>query len=142
MAKPDSIKKFDLLYIGSVVVGLLGIVFGWDMMMDQMNAEMATQGIEADSGIGSGAIIAGVVFGVGISMALWFLISILRIEFVKWILILFVLWSIFGIFVGLSTTGFDMMQITGIVSTIMSIAAIYMLFQPDAKEWFAAKRGA
>ena len=141
MAKPDSIKKFDLFYLGSIVVGLLGIVFGWDMMMEQMNADFVAQGLEPDSGIATGAIIGGTVLGIVISLALWFLISVSRIEFVKWILALFVLWSLFTMAVGISATGFDMVQITGIVSTILSIAAIYMLFKPDAKEWFAAKRG-
>lgn len=140
MAKPDSIKKFDWLYLGSVAVGLLGIVFGWDGMMEQLNAEFAAQGLDVDSGIGTGAIIGGIAFGIIISLALWFLISVLKIEFVKWILLLFVLYSVFSLFVAISTTGFDITQITGIVSTIMSIAAIYMLFRPDAKEWFAAKR--
>ena len=141
MAKPDSIKKFDYLYIGSIVVGALGLLLGWGALMDQVNAELAAQGLEPEGGFATGAIIGGFVFGTALSLALWFLVSVLRIEFVKWILLAFLLYGLFTMFVGVSQTGFDLVQVFGIISTIMSAAAIYMLFRPDAKEWFAAKRG-
>ena len=141
VAKPDSIRKFDWLYLGSIVVGMIGLALGWGTLTEQMNQEFIAQGIEPDSSIATGALIGGFAIGTAISLALWFLISVLRIEFVKWILVLFVLWSLVSLAGGIALSGFDMIQISGIVSTIMSIAAIYMLFQPDAKEWFAAKRG-
>lgn len=141
MGKPDSIKKFDYLYLGSIVVGLLGLVLGWGTLMEQMNAEMAKSGLDPESGAAYGAIIGGVIFGTLISLALWFLISVLRIEFVKWILILFAMWGVFSILTGTAAGMVGMVEIAGIVSTIMSLAAIWMLFKPDAKEWFAAKRG-
>lgn len=141
MQKPQSMKMFDFLYLGSIVVGLLGLILGWDILVEQMNAELATQGVESDVEMATAAIIGGAAFATAINLALWFLVSILRIEFVKWILALFLAWGIYSMLVGIASVGFSLEQITGIISTIMSIAAIYMLFQPDAKEWFAAKRG-
>ena len=141
MTKPASIKKFDYLYIGSVVIGLIGLIIGWDSLVALMDAEFAAQGLDPEGSFSTTTIIAGFAFGTAISLALWFLISVLRIEFVKWILVLFTVWGVFSLVVGLATTGFAVNQISGIISTIMSVAAIYMLFQPDAKAWFAAKRG-
>ena len=141
MTKPASIKKFDYLYIGSVVIGLIGLIIGWDSLVALMDAEFAAQGLDPEGSFATTTIIAGFAFGTAISLALWFLISVLRIEFVKWILVLFTVWGVFSLVVGIATTGFAVNQISGIISTIMSVAAIYMLFQPDAKAWFAAKRG-
>ena len=142
MAKPDSIRKFDWLYLGSLAVGLLGLWLGWDSVMAQINTELAAEGVAMESDIPTAAIIGGALIGVVISLILWMLISVFRIEFVKWILILFTAYSILSIVGGLAVGGFDMVQISGIISTLMSIAAIVMLFRPDAKAWFDEKRAA
>lgn len=142
MQKPDSMKKFDLLYLGSLAVGLIGLALGWDGLVEQMNAEFVAQGLEPESGFATGAIIGGFVLGIGISVALWFLVSIVRIEFVKWILVLFTAYGVLSLVGGIALAGFDPIQISGIISTLMSIAAVWMLFRPDSKEWFAAKKGA
>ena len=142
MAKPDSIRKFDWLYLGSLAIGLLGLVLGWDSIMTQMNEQMAAEGVALEGSVPTAAIIGGALIGTAISLALWFLISVLRIEFIKWILIVFVVYSVFSILGGLALTGFDLVQISGIISTILSIAAIAMLFRADAKAWFADKRAA
>ncbi len=140
MAKPESIRKFDLFYLGSIVVGLIGLALGWDSVAAEMNRQMAEDGIALDSGVSTTAIIGGVAFGTAISLALWFLISVLRIEFVKWILALFTAYSVLSILVGMTAGNFGTVQIAGIVSTIMAVVAIYMLFRPDAKAWFEEKR--
>lgn len=142
MPKPRSMKTFDLLYLGSLAVGLIGLVLGWDGLVEQMNAEFVAQGLEPESGFATGAIIGGFVLGIGISIALWFLVSVIRIEFVKWIIVLFTIYSVVSLAGGIAAAGFDPIQISGIVSTLMAIAAIVMLFQPESKEWFAAKKGA
>ena len=135
--KPASIKKFDLLYIGSIIVGLVGFALNYGAIVDQANAEMAAQGVE---GVGSGLIVASLLFGIVISLALWFLVSILRIELVKWIIALFTAWSVFSYAISFDPE-IDLSIIFGLVSTVMTLAAIYFLFQPDAKAWFEEKRG-
>lgn len=139
--KPASIKKFDLLYLGSVAVGLLGVFLGWDMMMAQVNAEMARSGTELQGmeGVMSGALVGGIAIGIGISLLLWALISVWRIDFAKWILILFIAWGAISLLRG-PTDWAGTNAILGAVSTLMGAAAIYFLFQPDAKEWLTAKK--
>ncbi len=135
MGKPDSIRKFDWLYLGSVVVGLLGLALNWGSVSGQVNAELGADTANV-------ALIGGLVLGTGISVALWFLVSVLRIELVKWVLIVMVLWTLVTMPIGIASAGgLGLTNITGIVSTIMTIAAIWFLFQADAKAWFAEKRG-
>jgi len=76
--KPASIKKFDKLYLGSILVSLIGIVFGWDTMMTDMNTQIAASGTAVDGmgGIVSGAAIGGIALGLGISLLLWALVSV------------------------------------------------------------------
>ena len=54
---------------------------------------------------------------------------------------LFTAWSVISVLTAIITGSFNVSQISGIISTVMAVAAIYMLFQPDAKAWFAEKRG-
>ncbi|WP_369026410.1 hypothetical protein [Qipengyuania sp. RANM35] len=136
--KPASVKKFDMLYLGSVAVGLVGVALNYGNIVDAANAEMAAQGLEAT--MGGGVIVVSLLFGVVISLALWFLVSVLRIEMVKWIIALFTGWSVVS-YIASFDSRMDPSIISGLVSTVMTVAAIYFLFQPDAKAWFAEKRG-
>ena len=135
--KPGSIRKFDWLYLGSIAVSLLGFVFNYDTIADQTNAELAAQGIE---GLSTGVLIGGLLFGTAISLALWFMISILRIELAKWLLLLLTAWSVLTTATAAASV-FDSSVAWGLISTIMTIVALWFLFQPDAKAWFAEKKG-
>lgn len=137
--KPASIKKFDVLYLGSIVIGLIGFAINYASISQLANAELAAAGAE---GIGAGVLIGGLMFGIAISLGLWFLVSVMRIEFVKWILALFAAYSVLSLLMSLGTEmGGGLNLVFGVLSTLVSIAAIWFLFQPDAKAWFAEKRG-
>ena len=140
--KPASIKKFDMLWLGSIVVGLIGVVFGWDAMMEQVNQEMAASGLPAEDaeGVAMGAAIFGAGIGIGISLLLWALISLFRIEFVKWIVAIFAALGVIQLVLGF-VAGIDTVNaIFGIASTLMGVLAAYFLFNPDATAWFEEKR--
>ncbi len=137
--RPDSIRKFDMLYLGAVALGLINFGIGYETLTAQMNAEMAKTGLETP---GSGILIGGMLLGVLISLALWFIVSRLRIEFVKWILVLFLVWGLITLAIGPSfTDGIGLIDAIALVIYAMHAAAIYFLFRPDAKAWFAEKRG-
>ena len=138
--KPSSIKKFDMLYLGAVVVGLIGFAVNYGAISERANADLAAAGME---GMAGGVMIGGLIFGVAINLALWFLVSVLRIEFVKWILALFAAYSLVSLFLGMNSELVGGLNfVFGAISAAISIAAIWYLFQPDAKAWFAEKRGA
>ena len=100
-------------------------------------ADLAGQGY-AD--MGAGVLIAGVLFGIAISLALWFMISVLRIGLAKWLLVVLTAWSVVTSGVAI-VTNFDATMVWGLVSTVMTVLAIWFLFQPDATAWFAEKKG-
>lgn len=141
--KPDSIRKFDWLYLASIVAGLLGIAIGWDTMTELVDAQLTASGAEGmGEGLRMSAMIGVALLGAAISFALWFLISALRVELIKWILILMVAWTLVTMPASFAKVGgFGPMHVPGAVSTILTIAAIWFLFRPDAKAWFAEKRG-
>ena len=143
MQKPDSIKKFDMLFWASTVVSVIGLVIGWSSMQEIMAAEMA----EVDGALGDGAmqgiVLISFIIGIGINVAIWALISLMRIEFVKWIYIALIAYGLVTMVSGYEDMGgFGMVHIPGVIATILSLLSVWMLFKPDAKEWFAAKRGA
>ncbi|MEG9269547.1 hypothetical protein [Qipengyuania sp. Mu-71] len=135
--KPASIRKFDWLYLGSVAIGLLGVALNYGAIASLTEADLAGQGY-AD--MGAGVLIAGVLFGIAISLALWFMISVLRIGLAKWLLVVLTAWSVVTSGVAI-VTNFDATMVWGLVSTVMTVLAIWFLFQPDATAWFAEKKG-
>lgn len=135
--KPASVKKFDWLYLGSVAVGLAGVVLNYGNLVEAANAEMVAHGGER---MGDGLMAFSLLFVSWFSLALWFLVSVMRVELVKWIIALFTGWSVVS-YISAFDGRMDLPVISGLVSTAMTIAALYFLFQPDAKAWFAEKRG-
>ncbi|MEZ5680961.1 MAG: hypothetical protein R3E14_06650 [Erythrobacter sp.] len=134
--KPASIKKFDWLYLGSVAVGLAGVALNYGNLVEAADAELAAQGVES---MGGGLMAASLLFVSGFSLALWFLISVLRIEVVKWLIAAITAWSLYS-YLGNFEPELDQLVVLQIVSTVMTVAALYFLFQPDAKAWFDEKR--
>lgn len=135
--KPASMKKFDWLYLGSLAVGMAGIGLNFGTLSSQAEAQMTAQGLPD---MASDMLVGGLLFGTAISLGLWVLISILRLELAKWILILLTGWSLLTTARSLDA-GIDGTMAWGLVSTVMTLLSIWFLFQPDSKVWFAEKHG-
>ncbi len=137
--RPASIRKFDLFYLGSLALGVVNFFFGFDMMKAQAAAQLAAN--PSLAGLDAGTImIVSFVIGLAINLGLWALISRLRIELVKWILVLFVLWGLVSL-PALVSNGITLIVALSLLTYALQIAAIVYLFKPDAKAWFAEKRG-
>ena len=126
--QPDSIKKFSLLYLGGLALNLVNIVLVFIM------------GQVAAAGMGIGTLIFGILFGVGIAVGLWYLVIHLRIELVKWVMLAFLALGLLGI-PALLADGLQLTDVLALAVSAIQAAAIYFLFQPDAKAWFAEKNG-
>ena len=134
--RPQSIKYFDYLYLGSIALGVLSFLLNYNAIAAEIDRETAETGVQ----IGSGLAMGSLIFSVIVSLALWFLISRLRIEFVKWILIVFFFVGLIGIPTVFAQLP-NLQAILSLIATVLQALAIYFLFQPDAKAWFAEKRG-
>lgn len=135
--KPASIKMFDWLFLGSLGVTLLGILLNFGTLSAQAETEFAAQGLPE---MGTGMLIGALLLSLAISLGLWFLISVLRIGLARWALVLLTAWSILTTAKSLEL-GFDSTMAWGILATVMTVAAIWFLFRPDARAWFAGTRG-
>ncbi|HSG35645.1 MAG TPA: hypothetical protein VLA37_14025 [Sphingomonadaceae bacterium] len=129
--QPQSIKRFDMLYLGSIAVYAIAFFLGYDDSLAQMQAQMAGTGMNLGGGVLAGAFI----FGVAISLLLWWLVSSRASAIAKWIIVVFFLFGLLGL-PGLFEGGFGLTTILQLLAMILSAAAVYFMFQPDAKAWF------
>jgi hypothetical protein len=134
--KPPSVRKFDYLYLGSILMGLVVFALTYETALATARAGLDGTGAQ----IGPGLLIGGLAFGIVINLALWFLVSGLRLGFVRWILGLFVAWGLFQVVLGFVREGVEPVQLAGLAPLAMSIAAIAFLFRRDASSWFSQPR--
>ncbi|QTD57119.1 hypothetical protein [Parasphingorhabdus cellanae] len=131
--RPTSIIQFERFYLGALGIGLVGNILNWDN---------ATAMLQADPNVamlGSGFLVISTVVGLAISLLLWFLAARKAVGVAKWIITIF-----FAI--GLISIPFSLGQLNGLaiaislVTMAMQAIAVYMLFRPDAKKWFAGEK--
>ena len=135
--KPASIKKFDMLYLAALIALVLSVVLNLDAITDLSETEAALAG---QPSLGAAGVLMGLGLVTLLALVFWFLISRLRIEMLKWLLALVSAYLLISVIaamgsVPLASIGFE------IAMAVLLAAATYFLFQSDAKEWFAAKRG-
>ena len=57
--KPESIRRLDMFYLGSIALSLVGYLISYDAMVRQMEAKTAAAGVQ----LGSGTFIAANALG-------------------------------------------------------------------------------
>ena len=135
--KPDSIRKFDLFYLGSLAISAAGFIIGYDAVTAQIAGEGAAQGLA----LGPGWAIGAFVIGIAINLLLWWLTSAKRIAIAKWIIVLFFLLGLLSL-PGTFAGGLTMLEALSLVAVAAQAVAIWFLFRPDAKAWFAGSEPA
>ncbi len=132
--RPESIIKFERLYLGALVVGVVNAVLSWS----STQAYMANDPALAASGLGSGFLISTIVIGFAIPLLLWYFIAKRGSNIAKWILVVLFGLGLISMVLSFST----MMAMNGtigvigaLLTTALQAGAVYMLFQPDAAEW-------
>ena len=131
--KPQSIKMFDYLFLGSLALGILNFLLSWGDMEAQMAADPAT------AQMGTGFLIGIFAFSMLVSLLLWYLISSRGSKIAKWILIIFTVIGLLMLPASLGTLAPLAMVLT-LVITAMQLAALFFLFKPDAKAYLAGER--
>jgi len=134
--KPAAIKQFDWLYLGAFAVTVIQTVLNYDALKLEMQSELAATGAQGASDI---ALIGGLVISLIVTLTLWFLISVKRVEVVKWLIAIFAAWGAISFLLSVSTSSFDIGSILGAIVAVMNIVAAYLLFTPGAKAWFARR---
>lgn len=123
--RPQSIKMFDMLFLGSLALGLINFFFAYDSTMAELEG----------TGMGTTFVFASLIVGYGINLLLWYFVSRRASNIARWIFI--VLTAIGLAFIPFALADIPMVELVlTLIVTAMQIAAIYFLFQPDAKLFF------
>lgn len=135
--KPAVVKGFDALYLGAVGISALDTMLRYDQLKAQMETQLAASGAQQ---FGDTALIGGLVMSFVIALALWFLVSVLRVEFVKWVIAGFAIWGAVAFLRAAAADGFDTAMLVGLAVVVLNLLAAALLFAPAAKAWFRAGR--
>ena len=134
--KPTSIRRFDLLYLASVALSLVAYLLSYDSLLASVEQRTASTGVH----LGVGTVIVTMIVSIGLSLLFWFLVS-RRMALGKWLIVLFFLFGLTGI-PGLISGGWTVLKALSAFNLLLEAAAIFYLFQPDAKAWFAGRDAA
>jgi hypothetical protein len=109
-------------------------LLNYDTQLGAISIQLGEAGMQDYA---STVMFATLGIGLAVNLLLWFLVSRLRIGWVKWILIAFLAYSLLSIPAALSRPDMNV-SLTGLVNVLLKAIAVWFLFRPDAKEWFAA----
>jgi hypothetical protein len=135
MSRPQSIIWFERCFLASIALGTMNTAISWSRVRDMVGA---TEGAAI---LPSWFLPVTLIVGVGINLLLWYFVARRGATVAKWIVV---------VFFGLSVLSIARVLLSGIVPPTLNIfagvafvlqaVAIWMLFRPDAKAWFAGDR--
>ena len=135
--RPVSIIYFERLYAAALAIGLVSMVFFWELTMADVRSQ---PGVGLPPGLVDAIAYAVIGAGYLIALLLWFFIARRASSVAKWIwLVLFGL-SVLGVVVQMAAgPEIEASLAVDIVVTLIEAIAAWMLFRPDARAWFAGR---
>ncbi len=133
--RPDSIRKFDMFYLASIVIGIASSLMNFETQVGALEVRLTEAGLSAPA---EGFLLTTLAIALAINLLLWFLASRMRLGFTKWIILAFVLYSAATAVAGLAM-GLGTISITGLLNVVLKAIAVSFLFRADAKEWYATR---
>jgi len=130
--RPASIVNFERLYLGAIILGVISFFLAWDQTLAMLQTQ--TQGAFGDS-----LLYAVVVISLGLQLLLWYLIAKRASVVAKWILIVWIGIGLIGLIgnLGSGTMPNPLSTMLTLATTVLQLLAVWMLFRPDARSWFA-----
>lgn len=135
--RPRSMAVFDQLIILKLALDLVQLFQEFPMVQQLI----AKEPMAAQAGMTFEATFTGLVFSFLSMIALWYVASRLRNNVARWILTVMcgrvLLASLIGapVFIAFSPLCFA----TSLIGAVMGCVAVYFLFTPESKAWYAAK---
>ena len=132
--RPQSIVRFELAYLGSVVLWLVNLALGWKARLGTLESNPAFAGNPQMAELAQTMMIGTTVVMLVLWLLLWYFTARRASEVAKWVIV-----ALFGL-------PFTLMSypVVGALSTVLSLAAfaltaysVWLLFRPDARAWFA-----
>jgi glucan phosphoethanolaminetransferase (alkaline phosphatase superfamily) len=135
--RPASIVNFERLYLGALALGVANTILSWDQALASIRAQPNS------AVLGPNFLLITAVAGVLIQLLLWYFIARRASVVAKWIFVVLFVIGLVAFVAGLARTGFPggVEGILGVLTMLMQVAAVWMLFRPDANAWFSDGRG-
>lgn len=130
MTRPRSIVTFELCYLVACVLGIANSV----IVRSQAPAPSPLGG-----GLGLGVHVVGLIVSLAITIALWYFVARRGSVVAKWIVVLFFAVAAIAFLRALGSGSFllDLPGCVAIVAFVLNAIAVWMLFRPDTRGWFA-----
>ncbi|MES2336560.1 MAG: hypothetical protein V4537_00520 [Pseudomonadota bacterium] len=131
--RPQSIVRFEWLYLASFVIGLLSTAQNWGVRNAMLAGNKDTAHL---TWIGPATTIVGIV----IALALWWLVARMGNVVAKWVVVVFAAWAVVLLAVlgyGLVTGRGEVLPLAiGALQNILYVVAAAQLFGADTPAWF------
>lgn len=135
--RPVSIVRFEQAYLAALLLGVLNILYSWDMLSAAYSADPNA------AMLGTGFLIGSLAVSYGISLLLWFLAARKGSSIAKWFLVVLFAFGVLSLLYSVAMGSWDggLTGVIGVVGLLLQAVAMYFLFRPDAHRWFAADDG-
>lgn len=135
--RPESIRRFDLLYLAWLALSTLGFILSYDAVVARVEAESAGAGMA----LGAGFAVGTFAFIFALHLLLWFLVSRKRVAIAKWVIALLFVIDLFDL-PGLVSDEMTLLGIIPLLALLLRAVALFYLFQPETSTWLAGDRDA
>lgn len=135
MTRPQSIIWFERSFLGAIGIGLVNAALNWSKVQTAVDATPGA-GI-----LPSGFLIGTMIVSLVINLLLWYFAAKRGAVVAKWIIVVFFaigLLSLVRVLVG--GIAAPTMNLFAYAALALQAVAVWMLFRPDAKAWFAGDR--
>jgi hypothetical protein len=132
MARPKSIRLFELFYLGSVLVGAVDTAMTW------AETSVSAEAIQVKQMLGPWFMPLSTVFLYTLWLLLWYFTARARSNIARWVVVacyaLTLIGFVFTLAVGSAPAPLSLALSS--VSLAFTTVAVFFLFQRDAAEWF------
>ena len=132
MARPKSIRMFELFYLGSVLVGAVNTAMTW------AETSASAEAVQVKQMLGPWFVPLSTVFLYTLWLLLWYFTARARSNVARWVVVIFyalaLIGFVFTLAVGATPAGLPL--ILSAASLVLTTLAVFFLFRRDATEWF------
>jgi len=130
--RPKSIVNFELCYLGSVLISAINAAMTWKDVNGTVEAA------QTRAMLGDWFMPVAMVFGITISLLLWYFTARSASLVAKWVVVVFFGFSLAGFLftLGIGSRPEGLPGILSVVTLVLNAVAVWMLFRPDARVWF------
>lgn len=137
--RPQSIVRFEQAYLGSVLAWGVNIAVRWQPMLDSFEGQPAIAGNPQMASVVQTILVVTTLFCLMLWLLLWYFTARRASEVTKWIIV--ALFGMSALLFPFSLMSYSVVGALGTALTVVTFAlnavAVWMLFRPDARSWFA-----